>query len=259
MAIHTDSIAEKFTPDHVTPHDGQTARVIYPGTKQPKGGYPVLINTSLSSFTTATEFDQYNELMNVAQSRIAYAWLLAGGVVITAPLTVSRGGTTGNNITDASYDPDSGLYGASYTGNGVFIPPGENPGSAAIEPWLDPDRHMPQKDVWYLRHWVARRAAALGLDNGRVSYMGSSAGAMCGTLAIYGADQRIALGLNDVRSSELAWAACVSMNQVTRLRTMGQATALGFMFPDKTDSPNFDTPATKLANSELSYQDALSF
>jgi len=259
MAIHTASVAEKFTPDHVTPHDGQTARVIYPGNKQPKGGYAVLINTSLSSFTTATEFSQYNELGNVSQFRIAYAWLLAGGAVVTAPLTVSRGGTTGNNITDASYDPDSGLYGAAYTGNGVYIPPGENPGSAAIEPWLDPDRHMPEKDVWYLRHWVARRAAALGLDNGRVSYMGSSAGAMCGTLAIYGADQRIALGLNDVRSSELGWAACISMNQVSRLRTMGQATALGFMFPGKTDTPAFDTPATTLGDAELTYQDALSF
>ena len=259
MVIFLDSVSEKFTPSHVTPHDGQTVKVIYPGTNRPRGGYRVLINTSLSNWNTATEFDQYNQTMNVSQSRIAYRWLINGGAVLTAPLTVSRGGATGNNITDASYDPDAGAYGAAYTGNGVFIPPGQNPGSRTIEPWLDPDWHMSVKDVWYLRHYVARRATALGLDNGRVSYMGSSAGAVMGAYAIYGADQRVNLGLDDVPASDMKWGACIAMNMPSRLLTMGQSTAVGHAFPDKTDTPDFDTPAAKLENADEDYQDALSF
>lgn len=250
MPLFPSFHSEQYGPTH----EGQTLELFYPGSKPPVGGFPVLVLPSLATFNTSTPLTLLRPDMPNALSRIAYRWVSEGiGAVVTATVTVSRGGATGNNVSDASYDPGSGAYGPAYDGNGLYVPPGHVSGA-----WENPNRPMPQKDIWLIRDWIRRNAAARRLNNGRVVFVGGSASAVIGALAIYGPDQRVALGLDAAHPGELAWAACHLAQIPTRLRTMDQ-TALGWMFPSASaPGANYDQPAATLDDTDPEWQDALS-
>lgn len=232
---------------YATQHEGQTLNLYLTGKQAPSDGYAVLVLPSLATFNTSTPLDVIRPALPNALSRMAYRWLAEGkGAVVTTTMTVSRGGATGNPV-------DGGDYGAAYDGNGLYLPPGHESGA-----WEDPGRAMPQKDIWYIRDWIAQHAKEYGLDNGQVFGIGGSAGAVCLGLAVYGPDQREALGLTS-RVGELTWAGIHLSSVPTRFRTMDQ-TSLGWMFPSKASpGANWDQPAATLADTEPTFQDALSF
>jgi hypothetical protein len=123
-------------------------------------------------------------------------------VVVYASGTVSRGGPTGNQIYNSTYNPwstSTPQFGADYNGNGVFIPPGETPPnySGGQTPYTDGQRPMPEKDaVMIIQHvkfhsgsFPPGAADPIQLDTSKIVAYGSSAGAAAMAWPVLGPDR----------------------------------------------------------------------
>lgn len=231
-----------------TGHDGQRMNIFRGKGYPPKSGRPVFVTIPHSGWSSSQRVAQFNGSMTEIVDRLAYALLQRGWIVVSPTLTVVRGAPSPNNVNDASYNPASGLYGQSYTGNGTNFPPGSNPGAATVEPFLDLTRPTAMSDVFYVRKAIAQLADQYGMDNGRVVVAGVSSGGFHALHAAFSRDRREDWGAWDEHST--TWSAALALRTPTRHLTVGQTLGGWAMFPNMNplNGPAFDVVCGDLAD-----------
>ncbi len=277
-----------YTGPSVRTHCNQHYNVFVPDGPQPPGGWPVMVYLDLSGFKRSAR-RWYIDPISSADDRARLAVLALRNqstpmVVIYASATVSRGGATGNQIFDVVYDPwnvPNAQYGEDYEGNGVFIPPGEIPPSysGVGEPYLDPDRPMPEKDAVMLVQHVKYHAdsfppgasSPIQLDTSKMVVTGTSAAAVAWNWVVLGPDRAAetfpnpAPGSQEVLNTRVPAAVLdggVAWFQRFKQDSEINGAALGLHLPARTNTPGpafYDKPARHLNQVvDVAYQDAAS-
>lgn len=241
-----------YEPSDVsTPHPVRRFDRYPPWHAKPHGrGFPTLVCIMFSSFTYSHRAPngvsfQLSPGSDNAFLRVAYEALREGVQVIFASVTVARGGSTGNSTSEVSYDPTSDLYEASYDGNGVFVPPGENPQSDSTAPFEDFDRPMAIKDIMWIVQHLKENAASLDVDPDNIVLTGSSAGGFTALWPSLQAD--LSAWMSGGADTQNAYStkpkACIAWNTPTFMPLMKQATSIAHAFPTIADQ---DVPAATL-------------
>lgn len=248
-----------------TGHDGQKMNLFIGKGYPPSSGRPVLVSIEFSGFSTSQRVTQYNASMSSYVDRLMYNRLQNGWAGISASVTVLRGAPSPNNVSDASYDPAADEYGYAYDGNGTCIPPGENPGGAAVEPFLDLLRPMCLSDICHIRTAIERIAGQYGLDVSRLAVIGVSAGGMTGMFGAHSIDRRGAFHAgNETDDASTLWRACIAARTPTRYLTIQQDIPSYWNYipdMDAGNAPDFDVPSGPLTDTlegTYGYQEILS-
>ena len=197
-----------YTGPGVRAHCGQYYNLFVPEGPQPEAGWPLLVFLDLGSYRGSLR-RQWLDPEDTSGSRAALAYIALTDpvmpmAVLYASATVSRGGSSGNEVYDPTYDPYSFSdpeFGEDYNGNGVFIPPGLVPAdyNGTGVPYTDRQRPMPEKDAVMLVQHVKHHADALPpdvadpiqIDLEKVVYFGNSAAATTLSWVVLGPDRAL--------------------------------------------------------------------
>jgi len=222
-----------------------------PWHSKPQAGHPTLVLISFSSFTYSHRAPngvsfQLGPGSDNAMLRVAYEAQREGVQVIMASVSVARGGSTGNNTSDASYDPPNSLYDSAYTeGNGTFIPPGENPQGNATAPFADFDYPMAIKDVAWIVQKLKEDAVGLEVDPDNIVLMGSSAAGFTSAFTALSADlsAHFAAGSDTQNAQSTRIKGWIPWSTPTFMPAMKPSTSIAHAFPTIADQ---DIPAALL-------------
>jgi len=273
--VHFPTVIDQtYTPSDVTaPHDGQKLNIFFPlGTPQPPDGYPVLVILK-GTFKGAKRDLFFGPGMLNPRARTAWECLQAGIAVVSATITVARGGDTDNCTgngdcldgmgtpyapQDVPYDPDEDLYGPPYAGNGLHFPPGANPQGDPIEPYRDPDRPYAIKDAIHVMQYLRQNPVHPGgrLDTRRMILDGDSGGCLTAQWVAFGPDRAGELVPPGVMNPDPQHMQSTRPNAFICRRgpvymPLMRQTIPIFRYPDAND---FDLPAATLADTVPSHQ-----
>lgn len=272
----------------VRDHCGESYNVFVPDGAQPPGGWPVMIFLDIGGFRRSTR-REFIDPTNPADERARLAYLALTNnqlkmAVVYASCTVARGGPTGNDVFDPTYDPwnlNDPSYGPAYNGNGVFIAPGLAPlnYSGPVVPYLDGERPTGEKDAVMLVQHVKYHAdafppgaaAPIQLNTNKLVVAGTSAAAVTLNWIALGPDRAPGAFPNPTPGSQEAIntrvPAAVLDGGIIYFRRFKQDAEvdgfpLGLHFPAAPNMPGpdyYDDPARRLDQvADVNLQDAAS-
>ena len=176
MTTYTAVATRTYTPAEVPVHDVSKLKVFIPNGVANPEGWPADVHNVLVNFADSilpdvideTTYPYYHTVLERKHALI---------LVSTPP---ARGSTTGNIEDSVTYDPVNNLYGPTYRGNGVHVPPDvAMPAGliSGIHPYLDPQWFMSTKHYGMaLQYLMQTLVAEFNLDATRLWGGGESAG-----------------------------------------------------------------------------------
>jgi hypothetical protein len=278
----------QYTGPSVRKHCGQYYNVFVPKGPQPEGGWPVLVYVDISGFVRSSR-REFIDPENSGDNRARLPLLALKNnqekmAVVYASCTVARGGVTGNDVFDPTYDPWNTAnpgYGADYDGNGLFIAPSLSPlnYSGLVPPYLDGNRPMGEKDAVMLVQHVKYHAdafppgaaAPIQLNTSKMVVAGTSAGAVTLSWVALGPDRAAEAFPNPAPGSQEAIntrvPAAILDGGIVNFRRFKQDSEiegfpLGLHLPALPNAPGpnfYDRPARRLGQvADIKFQDEAS-
>lgn len=232
LGVDTQTLDVSYEPSDVSVAHPLRAFDRYPPfhAKPPGRDWPTLVCVMFSSFTYSHRAPNGTAFQLDAGSpnpflRAAYELNREGIQVIFASVTVSRGGSTGNSTSEASYDPPNDLYEAAYTDNGVFK-------TLDDANFTDFDRPSAIKDVCNIVQCLKHNASTYEVDPDNIILTGSSAGAFsCAFAALQRDLAEYFSGGSDAQNAfSTKPRAFIGWNMPSFMPTMKSATSVGHAF-----------------------------